>query len=131
VHGQLYLAVKRDCLDYLRKTHREKSNRQRLALEMASHEDDPFYNKAVLESEWLNRIKKEVEKLPPKTRAAVEAYLADEQTAKEIAVELGIALSTYHTSKDKGLREIISQLKQKNTRIWFILCILLHDCWKN
>ena len=119
IKAKLFKAVKNDCIDYIRcEKPRRKSWLDWLA-DQASRgdsEDDDFHK-----TERLDLIRREIDSLPPRTRACMLEYL-DGKTPAEIAEKFGISERTYHNHKSQGIKILIKRLR--NLSIWIIYAVI-------
>jgi len=68
VKRKLYVTIKNDCLDYIRKRKAANEREKQWVLENMSAEEDPFLHSGIVQAEMMQKIKEWVQMLPPQTR---------------------------------------------------------------
>jgi RNA polymerase sigma factor (sigma-70 family) len=92
-----------------------------------SAEEDPFLHTGIVQAEIMQRVKELVQMLPPQTREIIDGLYLKGIPTKELALKLGIEVSTLHTLKYRGLRRLRELTKGKNLPLLFFLCMILSD----
>ncbi|HWB90582.1 MAG TPA: hypothetical protein VG605_01970 [Puia sp.] len=111
----LYISVKHDCIDYLRKRTRDKRNILRYSLECQTIEEDPLMTVAMVDEMIWDGISLGMAKLTRKQRIILINHFLLDIPAKDLAVQLGIKLSSLYTTKNKGVRGLYKFLKKNRS----------------
>ncbi len=131
--GLLYLAVKRDCIDYLRQQNKEEE-KHRLFEQWVSEQpfdaEDPLNDPKVVESELFQKLRNGLEQLPLTQKEIMEALL-DGNKAKDIARQRGIKDNTVSITKKNSIKNLQRFVGRNDTTILLILNFLLDEHLKN
>lgn len=125
----LYTAVRNRCVDHFRRLRTHEAMLGKLQEDILANKEDGFCDRALIRAELLQRIQLHVDKLPGRMKAYVQAYLANEKPAAEIAEEFNVAYSTYVNHRNKGIVMLIRMLKE-DPYFKLILWAFLHFQWK-
>jgi RNA polymerase sigma factor (sigma-70 family) len=131
VKQTLYVTIRNDCLDYVRKRKAANERDKQWVLENMSAEEDPFLHSGIVQAEMMQKIKEWVQMLPPQTREVIDGLYLKGIPAKELAMLLGKEVSTLHTLKYRGLRRLRELGKGHNLPLLFFLCMILNSIDKN
>ena len=122
ITGLLYISVKHDCIDYLRKRARDKRNILRYFVECNGFEEDPLMTVAMVREVLADGISGGLARLTRKQRVIVINHFLLDMPAKDLAQQLGIKLSSFYTTKNKGVKGLCDFLK-KNGFIIALSCV--------
>jgi len=125
VKRKLYVTIKNDCVDYVRKRKADNERDKQWVLENMSTEEDPFLHSGIVQAELMQKVKEWVQMLPPQTREIIDGLYLKGIPAKDLAQKLGIEVSTLHTLKYLGLRRLRELGKGNNLPLLFFLCMIL------
>lgn len=101
LRSYLYLATKRACIDYLRKSDHAKERQMNFAQQRGDHE--PAYVQELIRAEVLNEIYLEIKRLPEQCSKIVSMSYMEGLKNEEIARILGLSLQTVKNQKSKGI----------------------------
>jgi RNA polymerase sigma-70 factor (family 1) len=119
VSAYLYSATRNESLSHLTRTNRSKERQWRYNSTLPENELSPI--NAMIESEVLKSVMREIRNLPGKSAKVIELSYMDGLKNAEIAVLLDISEQTVKNLKSKGL----SLLKTKlSTDAFFLFCFL-------
>lgn len=110
--GLLYISVKHDCIDYLRKRARDKRNILRYFSECSSEQEDPLMTVAMVREVLWDEIGGGLAMLTKKQRVILINHFLLDIPAKDLAQQLGIKLSSFYTTKSKGVKGLYNFLKK-------------------
>ena len=120
IKKQLIVIIKCRCIDFLRKKGRPEQDIALLA-NLPMERDEEWVGLSLVK---LAVLKEVIMKLAPKQRYILWEYYVKGRTAKDIAAEMGIQLSTFYGQKEKGLKAAQKLLK-KGGLLFFCLLISL------
>lgn len=66
VKRKLYVTIRNDCLDYVRKRKADNERDKQWVLENMAAEEDPFLHSGIVQAELMQKIKEWVQMLPPR-----------------------------------------------------------------
>jgi RNA polymerase sigma-70 factor (ECF subfamily) len=125
VKRKLYVIIRNDCVDYVRKRKADNERDKQWVLENMAAEEDPFLHSGIVQAELMQKVKEWVQMLPPQTREIIDGLYLKGIPAKELAQKLGIEVSTLHTLKYRGLRRLRELGQGNNLPLLFFLCMIL------
>lgn len=100
----LYIAVRNDCIDFLRKRKRDKQKFIRYLVESVVIDEDPLMTVAVVDEIVWDEIWSGMCTLTPRQRGILINHFLRNIPAKDLAGQLGIGLSTFYTTRNRGIR---------------------------
>lgn len=125
VHSYLIRAVQNGCLNYIRTQRTLQS-----VLDIHQEQMSTFQEECILSTpaplqdvelkETETEIRQAVNQLPPKCRSIFEAYFYAGKSAEEIAVEMGLTVSTVRVQ----IKNALDKLKQMLKHLLFILFLV-------
>lgn len=130
---QLYVAVRHRCMDELDKKRNHDRIDRRWTLENMPTIEDAAVHRDMVEAEFMRNVRDLIGMLPRRYREAVEGYYLKSIPAKELAVIMGIQVSSVHRLKDLGIEKLIRLLKERDLLLWvsYLIYLLYRDHWKN
>lgn len=122
IHSYLIRAVQNGCLNYIRsqrtmQTVLDAHQEQILSFQEESILSTPCPLQELELKEMEAEIKDAIHQLPPKCRSVFEAYFYAGKQAEEIAVEMGLTVSTVRVQ----IKNALDKLKQTLSHLQFIL----------
>lgn len=125
VHSYLIRAVQNGCLNYIRTQRTLQSVLDTHQEQMSTFQEEcilstpaPLQDVELKETE--TEIRQAVNQLPPKCRSIFEAYFYAGKSAEEIAVEMGLTVSTVRVQ----IKNALDKLKQMLKHLLFILFLV-------
>jgi RNA polymerase sigma-70 factor (ECF subfamily) len=118
VKRKLYVTVKNDCLDFLRKQKSDQPYYEQWLIDQTKHE--PPFSDEIMHAQLMEELLGMVDRLPPKYRAAVKGVHVEGISVKELAQLLKVTESTVYGNKRKGLAKLKEWIKKQNIRLWLI-----------
>lgn len=125
VHSYLIRAVQNGCLNYIRTQRTLQSVLDTHQEQLSTFQEEcilstpaPLQDVELKETE--TEIRQAVNQLPPKCRSIFEAYFYAGKSAEEIAVEMGLTVSTVRVQ----IKNALDKLKQMLKHLLFILFLV-------
>lgn len=125
VHSYLVRAVQNGCLNYIRTQRTLQSVLDTHQEQLSTFQEEcilstpaPLQDVELKETE--TEIRQAVNQLPPKCRSIFEAYFYAGKSAEEIAVEMGLTVSTVRVQ----IKNALDKLKQMLKHLLFILFLV-------
>lgn len=125
VHSYLIRAVQNGCLNYIRTQRALQSVLDTHQEQLSTFQEEcilstpaPLQDVELKETE--TEIRQAVNQLPPKCRSIFEAYFYAGKSAEEIAVEMGLTVSTVRVQ----IKNALDKLKQMLKHLLFILFLV-------
>lgn len=125
VHSYLIRAVQNGCLNYIRTQRTLQSVLDTHQEQLSTFQEEcilstpaPLQDVELKETE--TEIRQAVNQLPPKCRSIFEAYFYAGKSADEIAVEMGLTVSTVRVQ----IKNALDKLKQMLKHLLFILFLV-------
>ncbi|NWJ50522.1 MAG: RNA polymerase sigma-70 factor [Bacteroidetes bacterium] len=119
----LFITTKNSCLNYVKKMERQTSIHEQLQREHVLFDDDIYF--AELESEMLQLLYNEIERLPRKCRNIFKLIYLEGLKTNEIALQLDISNKTVLNQKLRAIQLLKSALFKKE--LLFLLLLLRID----
>jgi len=114
--GYLFTVTGRLCLDLIRQKKRRTDREEKWTDEtttkvqgIATSQEESAETR-ILRAERIAKVQNAIAKLPPKARRAFELHRMNEMSHKEVAAELGIAVSTVEKHIIRAMRELVQTL---------------------
>lgn len=126
----LYKAVEWGCIDYYRKHKSDKQDEAEYE-QWLRGQPDAFEDPAVIKEETFQILKDAIEKLSPREREVIKAWMNHYGTAREIAASMGIAETTFSNIKRNALVKLRLLVRRGDAVVWLIIKLILSDEWKN
>ena len=109
----LYSAVRNRCYSYIRQKDVLRGTKE------LDHVDIPVEWVADVDEERIDRVMKEMEELPDRTRQVVECVMLRNLKYREVAEELGISINTVKFLLKEGTKRLRDRLKILGVDIFF------------
>ena len=127
---QLYVAVKHRCINEMKR----KKTYRRIEKKWARENlEEAYFQSLKMETELEQKIYNElIEKLPERMRVAFKGRM-ENISAKDMARQMDIKLSTYYNLKNQGVDQLTNMASDAGLSLWVIslLTLLLNENWKN
>lgn len=123
IKKQLTTTIKRDCIDFLRKKGNPELDIADLK-DLSSEEDERALEVSRITMAALEQLNQVIAQLGPKQRYILVEYYIKDRSAKDISAEMGIAVSSFHSNKDRGLKAALKKLKKGGVVFFCILVAL-------
>lgn len=120
IKAVLYISVKNASLNFVKKRYNE-SKRYAGYEYVQKHATEDFVLNEIIRAEVLRDVYKEIQKLPPQCKKIMELFYHEGLDHKDIALQLGITVSTVKNQKARGLQI----LRRKLGNSFLLYCILL------
>ncbi len=114
VKSFLYVVIKNNCINILKKSKRNED-----LLELKELESESFFKKNIINRETFAIVRDAVNSLPKRQKAIIELSMQGLKNP-EIAEELDISTNTVHTAKKNAYRKLREILKDKYYLLLFI-----------
>lgn len=101
----LYITTRNQCLDYLRYTERQKSQKEDLYYSM-SNEKEEIIIERIVKAEFFEEIHRAIESLPPKRKLVFTLFYVNGLSIDQIAKKLKMNPNTVSTSKLKAIGQV-------------------------
>mgnify|MGYP005950977105 FL=1 len=109
----LYSAVRNRCYSYIRQKDVLRGTKE------LDHVDIPVEWVADVDEERIDRVMKEMEELPDRTRQVVECVMLRNLKYREVAEELGISINTVKFLLKEGTKRLRDRLKILGVDVFF------------
>ena len=109
----LYSAVRNRCYSYIRQKDVLRRTKE------LDHVDIPVEWVADVDEERIDRVMKEMEELPGRTRQVVECVMLRNLKYREVAEELGISINTVKFLLKEGTKRLRDRLKILGVDVFF------------
>lgn len=109
----LYSAVRNRCYSYIRQKDVLRGTKE------LDHVDIPVEWVADVDEERIDRVMKEMEELPDRTRQVVECVMLRNLKYREVAEELGISINTVKFLLKEGSKRLRDRLKILGVDVFF------------
>ena len=109
----LYSAVRNRCYSYIRQKDVLRGTKE------LDHVDIPVEWVADVDEERIDRVMKEMEELPGRTRQVVECVMLRNLKYREVAEELGISINTVKFLLKEGTKRLRDRLKILGVDVFF------------
>ena len=109
----LYSAVRNRCYSYIRQKDVLRRTKE------LDHVDIPVEWVADVDKERIDRVMKEMEELPGRTRQVVECVMLRNLKYREVAEELGISINTVKFLLKEGTKRLRDRLKILGVDVFF------------
>lgn len=119
LYAYLYTTVKNACINKLGGT--KKINYQSLR-----GLDDMADEQPLDEDAWavyIQQVKAEIDKLPPKTKHIFKAIVLDRRKYKDVALEMGVSTNTVKTSLARALYRLRIMFKDGYMTLFVFFCL--------
>lgn len=126
IQSFLYIATRNACLNYIQSpTHRLQPGDIEAEQLLSS---DPDIETQLIETELLEIIYREIERLPDKQQHVFRLFFLEGLTAEEIADTLGISINAVYLNKSLAIKSLRLLLKGREFLFYFFL---LKNFWGN
>jgi RNA polymerase sigma-70 factor (family 1) len=122
IRAFLYVATRNACLDFLRYQQRQKEGKNEYSSHLQSMEDKWHTERMIIESDLMQTIYTQVQKLPDKCREIFILTYFKGLKANEIAGLLGITVSTVTTQRQRAIQYLRGVLSEEH---FLLLCLVL------
>lgn len=122
IRAFLYVATRNACLDFLRYQQRQKEGKSEYSSHLQSTEDKWHTERMIIESDLMQTIYTQVQKLPDKCREIFILTYFKGLKANEIAALLGITVSTVTTQRQRAIQYLRGVLSEEH---FLMLCLML------
>lgn len=112
VRAFLYMTCRNACYDYLRS--RQSHHVSHEEIRYLSRQADGASEREMIEPMILREIQLLVKTLPPRCQEVFRLLFFQKKKAREVAVQLGISLSTVHAHKSSAIRKLREALSRKD-----------------
>lgn len=121
----LYIATRNACFDFLK--HRKRSNSSHEELLYLSQENDDALLRGMVETELLQKIYEEIERLPKKCRTIFKLIHFDGRSTQEVADQLNISRQNVLNQKARAIQLLRIFLLQKKFLLFVTAFLGLRD----
>ena len=123
----LFVAVRNRCIDLLRRQQKRGEYEDYMLEHLPPTGDalDEDEETEMLLHEWLQRVSKLIEELPPQNRLIAKARLFHLKTNKEIAKELGISVDTVKNQVSIAIKRLRALLSGGSSSLGLFLVLFL------
>jgi RNA polymerase sigma-70 factor (ECF subfamily) len=118
----LYIATRNACFNFIKHRKRKEERKKEFTSHLISMDQADEIERQVIESDFLNRIYHEVQNLPGKCRQVFLLTYFEGLSAREIAENLNITVSTVTTQRARALKYLKEILSPED---YFLLCCML------
>ncbi|GGG88119.1 DNA-directed RNA polymerase sigma-70 factor [Parapedobacter pyrenivorans] len=124
IKGFLYISTKNLCLDRLKQYKRREASLGDYRHTLETLVDGEDYS--LLETEVLQLVYEEIERLPTKARAIFKLIFFDGKKTDEVAAQLGVSVKTVRNQKARAIQLLQTALLKKGLPafIWIFCCVL-------
>ena len=122
IRAFLYVATRNGCFDYLRYRQRQKEGKSEYSSYLLATEDGAQTERMIIESDLMQIIYAQVQKLPEKCREIFILTYFKGLKANEIADRLNIAVSTVTTQRQRAIQYLRGVLSEEH---FLLLCLTL------
>ena len=128
IKGFLYISTKNLCLDWLKQQKRQTASLDDYTYSVEVEASAETEDYALLETEVLQLVYDEIERLPPKARAIFKLIFFEGFKTDEIATQLGISVKTVRNQKARAIQLLQTALLKKGLPafLWVFCCFLPH-----
>ncbi|MBL4617693.1 MAG: sigma-70 family RNA polymerase sigma factor [Robiginitomaculum sp.] len=115
--GYLFTIAGHLALDIIRQRKRQKAREEKWTDETTTKLDgiatsqEQNAEASLLQAERIIKVRTAIARLPPKSRRAFELHRMQEMSHKEVAAEMGIAVSTVEKHIIRAMRELVQTLR--------------------
>lgn len=118
----LYISVKNSCFNILDKEKVKAKHENFIRHSNLFDEDNAL--KHIIKSETIRQIAEVLETLPPQCKKIIKMSFQDELKPKEIALELGITISSVNNQKMRGLSLLKERLSGQDFSLATVLLVI-------
>ncbi|MBO9572329.1 MAG: sigma-70 family RNA polymerase sigma factor [Chitinophagaceae bacterium] len=111
----LFTTAYHKSLNLIRQNRRRNAALKQLQTEEIQKPGEEAYDQALIRSEAIKIIYREIEKLPPQIRQVIKLSFVEGKSVKEIAGELGTAVQTVQNQKTRGLQLLKAALSDNSS----------------
>lgn len=101
LNSYLYQAVKNSCLNFIE----SNSKHEMQSIDLLHELSEELPDESVWET-YIEKIYKEIDDLPPRTKQVFKAVMLENKKYKEVAENMGISVNTVKTILSRGLNTI-------------------------
>lgn len=112
----LFKAAKNNALKHV------TSKKERLSMEYITEVINDDSDEILFDNEIINKVRTQIELLPPRTKEVVLAITVDHKKYQEVADEMSISINTVKTLLRRGLTQVRYEVGDKNL-IFFIFFV--------
>lgn len=122
VKAFLYRSARNACINYLRQQKSKSTKHKQLGELMAGGEE--LILRSELESELINRIRQEIENLPPSCKTVFTLSYFEGYKTPEIAEKLSISAQTVKNLKSAALKAVRISILKKGLQVNLVVFML-------
>lgn len=120
----LFVVTRNECIAHFRHQKMKERNHQEILYLL--EKDENFVESKLIKTELVNKIRMEVDRLPPQMRRIFKMIYFDGLTQKETASLLNISVDTVRVLKARALAEL-SRIFSRDKMLWAAFMILVME----
>ena len=121
----IYISIKNNCLDVIKKNKRKAVREQKFVYH-AEKELRQQADHRLIQSQLLQKIHEEIEKLPPQCRQIFKLSYFEEKNNEEISTYLQISINTVKSQKARARRHLRTALLKEDL-LYFLIYLALFE----